>query len=102
MAKQIYVSFPQMGVPQTEAVYNERLSSRIADAVAARPFCMFFRCQVGAVKINAQDADDRDDLAQAAAQAVYDKSGSMGPYKAVEITGAGVRTELADPVPVVP
>lgn len=102
MAKNIYVSFPQMGVPQTEAVYNERLANRIADAVAARPFTMFYRSQVGAVRILAEDADDEDDLAQAACQAVYDKSGSMGPYKAVEITGAGVRTELTDPVPVVP
>jgi len=102
MAKQIFVSFPQRGVPGTEAVYNEALGSRIADAVAARPFCMFYRDQVGAVKINAEDADDEDDLAQAAAQGVYDVSGSLGPYKAVELTDAGVRTELTDPVPVVP
>lgn len=102
MAKKIFVSFPQLGIPGTEAVFNEAIGDNIADAVAARPFCMFCRDQVGAVKINAEDADDRDDLAQAACQGVYDVSGSMGPYKAVEITGAGVRTELADPVPVVP
>jgi len=102
MAKQIFVSFPQMGVPQTEAVYNEALAKNIEAAVAVRPFCMFFRSQVGAVKVNAEDADDEDLLAQAACQGVYDISGSLGPYKAVELTDAGVRTELADPTPVVP
>lgn len=102
MAKQIFVSFPQMGVPQTEAVFNEAIAEEIEGAVAVRPFNMFFRSQVGAVRVNAEDADDEDLLAQAACQGVWAVSGSMGPYKAVELTDAGVRTELADPVPVVP
>jgi hypothetical protein len=95
--KNVYVSFPQMGVSGPEADFLEPIAEALADAVAERSFTMFFRDRVGAVRVLLEDADNRDDAALAVATGVNAITGGTS-FKAVEIDSTGTRTELTDPV----
>jgi hypothetical protein len=96
--KNIYVSFPQVGVVSSEAEFLEPIAENInTDLQAPKPFAMFFRDQVGAVRVLVEDVDDSDVTALAAAKGVAHVCRATA-FKAVEIDSTGVRTELTDPV----
>jgi len=96
--KNVYVSFPQVGVPGSEAEFLQPIAEELSAALQGpKPFSMFYRDQVGAVRALIEDVDDSNAAALAVATGVSSVTRGTA-FKAVEIDSAGTRTELADPV----
>lgn len=96
--KQICVSFPRIGVADSEAPLTQAVSDAVADAVASRPVTMVKGSAVIGMRAFAEDGDTSQDVADAIALGIYNAGGPSTGFHASEIASTGVITELTDPV----
>lgn len=97
--KQICVSFPRIGVADSEAPLTQAVGEALEDALSAiRPITMVKGSAVIGMKAFVDDADVSQDAADAIALGIYNAGGPSTGFHASEISALGVITELTDPV----
>lgn len=97
--KQICVSFPRIGIADSEAPLTQAVAEALQDALAAdRAIVMVKGSPVIGMKAFVDDADVSQDAADAIALGVYNAGGPGTGFHASEIDSTGVITELTDPV----